>query len=113
MEVGRCADTMVSRANAPRVTMNRIFVVMDRFDIKGKGLCLVGTPTDEASPLEVGQKVIIRRMGRPEIETVILGFEQLRNCFSPHLPRPFAVLVSESFAADDVPSGSEVWAYGR
>jgi len=93
--------------------MQRIFTVLDRFDIPGKGLALTGVTEDDSLVIENGSTVIIKRADLPDIETRSLGFELMRNDWSPHKPKNMALLLPDNLKKEDVPEKSEVWSAAR
>jgi hypothetical protein len=90
--------------------MQRICVVQDRFEIEGKGLVLACVTHDDTLRLEAGKLIEIRLASSPAIRTRILGFELLRNDWSPHKPKNMAVLVPLEIGLENVPRESEIWA---
>lgn len=90
--------------------MQRIFIIKDRFDIKGKGVALTGITEDDSLVLQPGDRIKIKRQGFADLETTVLGFELLRNCWAPQKPKNMAILVPAEIEAKNVPPDSEVWA---
>jgi hypothetical protein len=88
--------------------MQRVFIVLDRFEIE-KGVVLTGRPDLDGVVLGKGTILTIKRQGLPDLEAKVLDFELMRNCWSPHLPRPVGVLLPKKLGKEDIPSGSEVW----
>jgi hypothetical protein len=89
--------------------MQRIFTVVDRFEIAGKGLALIGITDDDSLIIRDGSRVTIKRPGMDDIETFALGLELLRNTWSPHKPRNIALLIPNDVGLENVPPKSEVW----
>jgi hypothetical protein len=86
-----------------------VFVVVDRFDIVGKGTALTGITHDDSPHIPIGADVTVKRPSLPDIQSKVLGFEVLRNCWSPNEPRNFCILLPAIIAAENVPPNSEVW----
>jgi hypothetical protein len=86
-----------------------VFVVVDRFDIVGKGTALTGITHDDSPHIPIGADVTVKRPSLPDIQSKVLGFEVLRNCWSPEEPRNFCILLPAIIAAENVPPNSEVW----
>jgi hypothetical protein len=61
----------------------RIFVVIDRFDLAGKGTDLTGITHDDSLRVPVGADVTVKRPSLPVIQSEALDFEVFRNCWSP------------------------------
>lgn len=89
--------------------MTRIFTVVDRFEIAGKGLALTGITDDDSLSVKDGSIVTIKRPGLADIETHALGFQIMRNCWSPHKPRNMALLIPSDVGLENVPPNSEIW----
>ncbi|GEP46098.1 hypothetical protein [Brevifollis gellanilyticus] len=89
--------------------MERIFVVLDRFEIPGKGLALTGAIEDDSKQIHEGSTVMLKRPGLPDLLTVATGFELIRNCWSPHKPRNVVLLIPIEVGLENVPLKSEVW----
>ncbi len=89
--------------------MERIFAVLDLFEIPEKGLVLTGVPEDDSKSIHEGSTVMLKRPDLPDLVTVALGFELMRNCWSPHKPRSMALLVPIKVGLENVPLRSEVW----
>jgi hypothetical protein len=86
-----------------------VFVVIDRFDIPGKGIALTGITHDDSLHIPIGADITIKRFSLPDIQSQALGFEVLRNCWSPDKPRNFSVLFTAIIGAKNVPPNSEIW----
>jgi hypothetical protein len=89
--------------------MQKIFTIKDRFDIPGKGLALTGITENDNLCLEIGSTITIKRLSTVNIQAEVLGFELLKNCFSPNKPRNMAILVNADIGLMNVPVDSEVW----
>jgi hypothetical protein len=83
---------------------------MDQFDLSGKGTGVTCITHDDSLRLHSGNKVVIKRPSLPDLEVEILGFEVLRNDWSPQKPHNFAILLPASIGAKNVPRDSEIWA---
>ena len=90
--------------------MKKLFVIEDKFEIEGKGIALIGVPDDDAKKLEKGDVIIIKQGDAREINTQVLGFELMRNSWSPHKPRNMCVLISSEVGFGNIESKSELWA---
>lgn len=90
--------------------MQHICTVKDCFDIKGKGIALTCAAHDDSLIIPVGSEIEIRQPGAVTIHTRALGFELLRNSWSPHLPRNMGVLVPQAIGLHNVARESEIWA---
>jgi hypothetical protein len=86
-----------------------VFVVIDRFDVHGKGTALTGIAHDDSLHIPIGTDITIKRSSLPDIQSQALGFEVLRNCWSPNKPRNFCVLLPTIIGAENVPLNSEIW----
>jgi len=88
--------------------MTPVFQILDQFEIE-KGLVLTGSPMPHAEDhkLEEGANVEIRSAGRTVLSSKVAGFELMRNCWSPHGPRPMAVLLKAE-RLDSI-EGAELW----
>jgi hypothetical protein len=86
-----------------------VFVVIDRFDIAGKGTALTGITHDDSLYIPIGADITIKRPSLPNIHSEALGFEVLRNCWSPNEPRNFCILLPATIGAENVPPNSEIW----
>jgi hypothetical protein len=75
-----------------------VFVVIDRFDIAGKGTVLTGIAHDESLHIPIGADVTVKR---PSLSD--------RNCWSPNEPRNFGILLPAIIGAENVPPNSEIW----
>jgi hypothetical protein len=87
----------------------RIFVVIDRFNLAGKGTLLTGITHDDSLCIPVGAEITIKRPSLPDLQAETLGFEVFRNCWSPHQPRNFCILLPASIGAENLPPDSEIW----
>lgn len=89
--------------------MIEVFKVMDTFVIEGKGIVLVGITKDESLKIPDRVGVVIQNVNGDKIFKQSLGFELLRNCFSPHKPRNMALLVKNEGEDPNNYLGSIVW----
>lgn len=91
--------------------MTRMFTVLDRFHLKGKGFVLTGTPFHGAQNCrtQAGNIVSVRRGDEVILRTTALGWEWFRNTWSPHRPGALGVMIGEEFAGVEIPENSEVW----
>ena len=89
--------------------MKKVFVIEDKFEIKGKGIALMGVPEDDSHKLKVGESVVIKQNSLAEIKAEVLGFELMRNCWSPHKPRNMSLLLSAEIGVNNIELKSEVW----
>lgn len=88
--------------------MTPVFQILDQFEIE-KGLVLTGLPMSHAEnhKLEEGANIEIRSAGRTLLASKVAGFELMRNCWSPHRPRPMAVLLKAKLL--DSIEDAELW----
>jgi len=89
--------------------MEKIFIIEDAFEIPGKGIALVGITEDDSLSLQEGDIAILKQPNLPELEVMVLGFELMRNSWSPHKPRNMCLLVPESVGINNIEQESEVW----
>ncbi len=92
--------------------MTRAFTILDKFVLEGKGIALLGVPFPELvdCSLSEGAGIEVRSAGAVVVRTKIVGFELMRNCWSPQKPRGMAVLVdTDDF---ELPKVAEVWVGG-
>lgn len=90
-------------------TIQPVFTVIYRFEITVEGLALAGITHDDTLRIRHGSHVIIKRPGLTDIETEALGFELLRNTWSPHKPRNMALLIPAEVGSENVPPESQIW----
>jgi len=90
--------------------MKKVFVIEDKFEIDGKGIALVGVTDDDSQKIGEGESIIIKDIGAQDLNVKVLGFELMRNCWSPHKPRNMCLLISSSVGIDNIQIKSEVWA---
>jgi translation elongation factor EF-Tu-like GTPase len=84
--------------------MFRLFVVEDVFDIKQRGLIIVGRLDDPKNArFRVGEVVEIRRKGRETVETVISGIT------IGGAPTGLGEVLLRAITKADVGPGDEVW----
>lgn len=87
-----------------------LFTVEDAFQITDRGCVLVpGPSTEEGSqPIQIGDRLCLRKPDGHSFETVIAGLEMIRR-----RPRPKVItapiLLPRNVAKGDVPVGTEVW----
>jgi hypothetical protein len=91
--------------------MSRVFSIADKFTLPKKGVVFTGEPFPEAENCRLAEGAIIsvRTDGKEVLSAPMLGFELMRNTWSPHKPRTMAVLIGEEFAAHVIPERAEVW----
>lgn len=82
----------------------KIFVIEDHFQIKGRGLIIVGKIEKELTELKIGTPMIICRPDGSEVETKVAGIDM----FSPPNFEFEAILVY-NLTKDDIPIGSSVF----
>jgi hypothetical protein len=75
--------------------MIEVFKILDAFIFRDKGILLTGITKDESLRILDGQNVVIRASDGGEVNKVSLGFELMRNCWSPHKLRNMALLVKD------------------
>lgn len=89
--------------------MNKIFVIEDKFEIEGKGIALQGVTEDDSMEFHAGDVAVIKQAYLQEITTEVLGFELMRNSWSPHKPRNMCILISSEIGIENIELKSEVW----
>lgn len=89
--------------------MKKVFIVEDKFEIEGRGIALTGVTEDDTLKLAIGEIAIIKQKKLPEISAEVLGFELMRNCWSPHKPRNMCLLLSSDIGINNIELKSEVW----
>lgn len=89
--------------------MIKIFVVEDIFEVKDKGIALVGVTEDDFLSIKDDDVILLKQPELPDIETTILGFELMRNSWSPHKPRNMCILIPASVGIENIERKSEVW----
>jgi hypothetical protein len=89
--------------------MRRVFRAFDKFVLEGRGIVLTGGPHPdvEGKKIASGTKLELRVGDDVIIRTQVADFELMRNCWSPHLPRPFAIFVG--VPDFELPKDAEVW----
>lgn len=87
-----------------------LFTVEYAFQITGRGCVLVPGPSAEegSQPIQIGNRVCLRKPDGISFDTVIAGVEMIG-----HRPRPKVItapiLLPKEVMKDDVPIGTEVW----
>ena len=89
--------------------MQKIFVIKDKFEIDDKGIALVGVTENESLLFQKGDRATLKQPNFPELKVEVLGFELMRNCWSPHKPRNMCLLISKSVGINNIEQESEVW----
>ena len=82
----------------------RIFVIEDHFQIKGRGLIITGKIEKKSTVLKIGTPIIVCRPDGSEVETKIAGIEM---CSPPNF-KIEAILI-HNLTKDDLPVGSYVF----
>lgn len=89
--------------------MKKVFVIEDKFEISGKGIALVGVTDDDSKVFQKGDIVVIKQSSSKDINAEVLGFELMRNTWSPHKPRNMSILIPSSIGIENIGLKSEVW----
>jgi hypothetical protein len=87
----------------------KVLETFDAFDIEGKGTVVIGFPQIDESQVPIGVTISLRRAGHEDSSFDVLDRELMRNDWSPHKPRPLALLISRQYLASTIPPGSEIW----
>lgn len=91
------------------LNMTRVFKILDKYVIEGKGIALSGIPFLEVVDccLVKGAEVEVKSASLGIANSKLAGFELMRNCWSPHKPRAMCVLLNvEDF---ELPKDAELW----
>lgn len=82
----------------------KIFVIEDHFQIKGRGLIITGKIEKKSSELKIGIPIIVCRPDGSEVETKIAGIDRFR-------PPNFEIeaILIHNLTKDDLPIGSSVF----
>ncbi|MES2736776.1 MAG: hypothetical protein V4672_10690 [Verrucomicrobiota bacterium] len=89
--------------------MTRVFKIIDKYVIEGKGIALSGIPFLEVADCGLAKEaeVEVKSAGLGIAKTKLAGFELMRNCWSPHKPKAMCVLLNlEDF---ELPKDAELW----
>ena len=89
--------------------MKKLFVVKDKFEVKGKGIALVGITENESLSLKKGDIAYIKQPSLPPIEVEVLGFELMRNTWSPHKKRSMCIQLSGAVGINNIELEAEIW----
>jgi hypothetical protein len=89
---------------------NLLLTIQDVFQIEGRGAVITGLPASDSAVITRGQPLAIETPAGLRLTTSVRDFELMRNCFSPHLPRPWAISFTDNFSAAQLPRGSKVYA---
>ena len=82
----------------------KIFVIEDHFEIKGRGLIITGKIEKKSSRLKIGTPIIVYRPDGSEVKTKVAGTERFRP---PNFENE-AILV-HNLTKDNLPIGSSVF----
>jgi hypothetical protein len=89
--------------------MKKIFVIEDRFEINGRGIALIGVTDDDSMEFKKGDVALIKQANSHDIHVEVLGFELMRNTWSPDKPRNMSILVPSDTDIENISFKSEVW----
>ena len=89
--------------------MKKVFVIEDKFEINGKGIVLVGITEDDSLKFQNGDIAVIKQANSHEVSVEVLGFELMRNTWSPHKPRNMSILIPSNIGIENIKLKSEVW----
>jgi hypothetical protein len=84
----------------------RLFVVEDRFEIRGRGLVLVpGINPEGDERFRVGERIALRKPDGTSVEAPIGGLEIPMS----DNPSQGVLILLKTLTKEDVPAGTEVW----
>lgn len=89
--------------------MKKVFVIEDKFEINGKGIALVGIAEDDSLRLQKGDIAVIKQANSHALTVEVLGFELMRNTWSPQKPRNMSILIPSEIGIENIKLKSEVW----
>ena len=81
----------------------------DKFEVAGKGIALVGITEDESLSLKKGDIAYIKQPSLSPIEIEVLGFELMRNTWSPQKKRNMCIQLSEAVGINNIELEAEIW----
>ncbi|MBU2708708.1 hypothetical protein KCM76_22135 [Zooshikella marina] len=92
-----------------RTLVKKVFIVEDKFAIKGKGIVITGVPEGHSLKVYEGDEIYIKQKLSKDIRTTVLKLELFRNCWSPHKPRNLGLLIPKQIGIENVELKSVVF----